>query len=479
MNPLRAALLLACLFATLPAAASQDTRQLDAIPMVATDAASVSAAVAIARDIPRRFAVPQPLTLDVADGAWTTDGDHAVWQLRLFSADARQLAVAVSDIRLPDGGRLSWQPIDGGTPGHDFPDHADGLWWSPFVPGAWGLLTATLPAAGRDTFALTVTTVFHAFVGEGASMAKAAGSCNVDVACPQANAWRLQQAATVRLTIANTALCSGTLVSNTANNGRPLILTANHCGITAGNARSTTALFNFERDTCGSGVGGLSDTVEGADLVGTAVEADTALIVLRSRPPAAFGARYSGWNARPTSQGAPQSGAALHHPDGDVKKISLYGTPARAVDNVQIGGLLGGFQSDAWGVRWTQGTTEQGSSGGGLFDQSGLLVGVLSGGTASCSNLDGEDYFGRLERAFSTSSAIANALDPVGNGTARLSSTSNDGGLPALSDGGGGGGGLSLLAGLAAGLWWRRRRAVAATTATSATARVPRRARST
>ncbi len=442
------------------AVASASVKHLDTLPMLVTDRADVAAAVAEAASQPRTFAVTQALSATVADGRWTLEADEAIWQLRVFSAGADQLALQLEDIALPADASLVWRTPEG-TVSHHYVDNGDGIWWVPFVPGEWGLLEARLATQPPSALTLRIVAVNHGF-DRSIATAKAAAPCNVDVICPQGNAWSTQTRATVRLTINNNILCSGVLVDNTARDGRPLVLTANHCGISANNARSVTALFNYNRSGCGSGTASLEDTVQGATLRGVSVEADTTLIELNRAVPSAFGARFAAWNALPPTEAIPQSGAALHHPDGDVKKISLFGTAARVRENVSISsGLLSGFSVDAWGVNWTQGTTQAGSSGGALFDQSGAVVGVLSGGSASCENLDGEDFFGRLERAFSTSNGIATTLDPVGGGSTRRSG-SGGGGLPPITDGGGGGGGSGLsLAALMLGLWALRRRASA------------------
>ena len=48
---------------------------------------------------------------------------------------------------------------------------------------------------------------------------------------------------------------------------------------------------------------------------------------------------------------------------------------------------------------WDDGTTEGGSSGSGLWDQNGLLVGQLYGGQASCS-FNVNDYYGKFNVSF-------------------------------------------------------------------------------
>ena len=48
-------------------------------------------------------------------------------------------------------------------------------------------------------------------------------------------------------------------------------------------------------------------------------------------------------------------------------------------------------------VQWSQGATEPGSSGAALIDADTCkVVGVLTGGTTTCSIFSGADYFGKL-----------------------------------------------------------------------------------
>ena len=51
-------------------------------------------------------------------------------------------------------------------------------------------------------------------------------------------------------------------------------------------------------------------------------------------------------------------------------------------------------------LRWDDGTTERGSSGCSLFNAEQKVVGVLSGGDASCPDNTGFDLFGKLEVAY-------------------------------------------------------------------------------
>ncbi len=42
------------------------------------------------------------------------------------------------------------------------------------------------------------------------------------------------------------------MINNTAQDGRPLFLTADHCGIWLGNSASVVVYWNFESPNCGN-----------------------------------------------------------------------------------------------------------------------------------------------------------------------------------------------------------------------------------
>lgn len=211
------------------------------------------------------------------------------------------------------------------------------------------------------------------------------------------------------LTRDNSALCTCTLVNNLRQDGRPLILTANHCGIRSSNIASVWAYFNVQKAACsGTSDGPINQVIGARRFLARDTNSDFTLIELANAPPASFNAFYAGWDAR--SGITPQSGSSIHHPAGDDKKISLYSSAARSVENQPIGSVGNSFQVDAWEVRWSSGTTQQGSSGAALWNQNGRAVGMLSGGGASCATPNEPDYFGRLERAWTAGSDCAQQL---------------------------------------------------------------------
>ena len=111
------------------------------------------------------------------------------------------------------------------------------------------------------------------------------------------------------------AACSGAMVNNTANDGTPYFLTANHC---LGNPNTWTYYFNHESATCSGSTGPTDNSISGGTLLLNNGASDVALIELSATPPASWGVEYAGWDASSANH---SSAVGIHHPSGDVKKI--------------------------------------------------------------------------------------------------------------------------------------------------------------
>lgn len=398
---------------------------------------AVAAGIETGKSDSLQFAATVPVNLGVGDGSWDEPVPGiARWRLRLHSEDALSLSLRLESLRLPPGAALSYS----GTQGEDiqgpFRSEANGVLWLPLVRGDQAVLEATMPDAARDQFALHIAEAFHGYrgflPGDGVG-AKGqfgnSGSCNVNAVCEESR-WGPQTRSVVLLTLNNSALCTGTLINNVRQDGRPLILTANHCGIRGSNVTNVRAYFNVQKATCSSVANGpVNQNIAARRFLARDENSDFTLIELANAPPASFNVFYAGWDAR--SGIIPQSGSSIHHPAGDDKKISLFNSAARSVENQPIGSGSNGFSVDAWEVRWISGTTQQGSSGAALWNQDGRAVGMLSGGDAACTNLNGPDYFGRLDRAWTAGSDCGQQLkaqvDPDNIGTLALNGRNSGG----------------------------------------------------
>ena len=233
------------------------------------------------------------------------------------------------------------------------------------------------------------------------------GSCEVNVNCPEGNNWQTQKKGVAEIYIIDGMMggsCTGSLVNNTSNDGTPYFLSADHCGgtVSASDMAQWEFYFNYESDVCvfnsGTEPEPSYNTIVGAVLKSRGPDSggsDFLLIELDCSESDVNDADgyYNGWN-RNTS-GSP-SGVSIHHPAGDIKKISTYTSTLTSAT------YTGCITNGHWYVTWIEtetnhGVTEGGSSGSPIFNNNKLIVGTLTGGGAACDNLTAPDYYGKFD----------------------------------------------------------------------------------
>jgi lysyl endopeptidase len=247
------------------------------------------------------------------------------------------------------------------------------------------------PVAVRGQGRLRVGQVTHAYrdILRFAKGLGDSGSCNNNVICPEGDPWRAQIRSVAIITVGGSGLCTGQMINNCAQDGEPYFLTARHCLPSNQNVGNWVYRFNWNSPSCPLNQNGpTNQTVSGSQLLAQNAGSDVALIKFNNPVPTGYNVHFTGWDK---SGVAPTSSTAIHHPSGDVKKISFDTDPA-------VNGTFGGAQ--CWRIlNWEDGTTEGGSSGSGLWNQDGLLVGQLYGGQASCS-FNVNDYYGKFNVSY-------------------------------------------------------------------------------
>lgn len=367
-------------------------------------------------------------------GIWREDGQTLHWQLRIEADGAQSLSLAFARLRLPHGALLRMRSADGtqalaalsdadnprdGGPLHTALLQADAI-----------VLELSVPAHKREALQLVLDAVVWGYRDPLAAIQAKSGNCNVDAVCPEGNAWRKQIDSVALYTFQGQA-CTGTLL-NTGDNGAdviaPRFATAHHCINTAAAAESVVLYWGYESPVCralGSSANGTALTppayharavqVGGADLVASNADTDFSVLELRSRIPGAARAYYSGWDR---SGAIPSGSVGIHHPQGHAKRITFNTDALQTSRNCLSGNWS--LDDSHWHVSgYELGTTERGSSGSGLWNRdNGLLIGVLSGGSAQCNVPEGSDCYGRLssawEAASSTGVTVRAALDRTG-----------------------------------------------------------------
>lgn len=263
------------------------------------------------------------------------------------------------------------------------------------------------------------------------------GDCNQDVDCditpPGSDPFNIDQVkedvkkSVAMLVTNNNGFCTGSLINNTANNGAPYFITANHCG---NNVAGWAFRFNWRSPTpscsttASSPNGAFNQTASGATLLMNNSGSDTQLVRItdtgffNSNPDVV----WNGWNRSATVFPSMQFG--VHHPSGDIQKVCRDDQGATK----QTTTFNGDPNARMWRVAdWDLGVTEPGSSGSPLFNQEGQLIGVLSGGAAACvgtTDNNAFDIYGRFDIAMSQGTSAANRLsdwlDPSNTGQVTL-----------------------------------------------------------
>lgn len=285
----------------------------------------------------------------------------------------------------------------------------DGQLGTELIPGEEAIIEYYVAPKNNQGF-VQLATVTHGYRTANEFLEKAfgsSGSCNMNVNCPDGLPWTPQRNSAVMLVSGSSGFCSGALINNTQNDGKPYVLTANHC---YSNPATWVFRFNWQAIDCANpGASPTFQSLSGAVLRSRRTPSDFCLVeitggLVNGTVPLDYNPYFSGWD---NSGNIPTATVSIHHPSGDIKKIS-FDDAAPSISQ----GMGSSEANSTWTVEWDRNTTtEGGSSGSPLFDQNHRIIGQLWGGGASCQNLSAPDYYGR----------VSNSWEPAGsNGTNQL-----------------------------------------------------------
>lgn len=392
----------------------------DVEPLIAEDLANAS------KDLPLRVGVSIDADISMENaGTWTDLPMGArLWTLKVKVPGAKALTLGFEDFYLAEGSKLFFynenrkQVLGAFTSENNLENRTFAI---EQVQGEVVYIEYYEPAykksgsAGKTTFHIfDVGYFYREFTDlkpykDTQTRVQESESCEVDINCtPVGDDWQDEKRGVAQITLKSGGewyVCTGSLINNTNSDGTPYFLTAFHCG----EDNTTTAEFNqwifkfkYEAPAAqasGNGTTITSEPTGSRSITGCSKKAsgdisggsDFLLLLLNSTPTAAYEPYYNGWNRSTT---APSNGVGIHHPAGDIKKISTYTTS-------QSGSYTGSATGAHWRLQWRQnangfGVTEGGSSGSPLFDSNGFVVGTLTGGSSYCTATAGYDYYGKI-----------------------------------------------------------------------------------
>ncbi len=384
--------------------------------------------------------------LDEQDRTWQETGTASpIWVMKIRSAGAPSLSFVFRDVYLPKKAEMYlFAPTGFMVMGPIRAEHIHGgVYASDLIYGEEVVLAVRMQSNESATFRLRMDKVIHGYAGRGSRDYGDAAACNIDVNCaPFGNGWELERDAVGLIIYGGNELCSGSLINNACESLVPLFLTALHCidGIDGTNKdqeisqaeqnelSNWTFRFNYDSPDPlaglppgGNNCRGLEPTswltYSGAQYRAGWSNMDFALIELNGSLLGQSSLALAGWDRRNIF---PESSTSIHHPRGDVKKISHDDDPA--ISWSQTNPAL----PDYYEVIFDAGIAESGSSGSPFFNPEHLIIGqqLSVDPFLNCSSTFNTVYFPRLFHSWTgggtSDSRLSDWLDPNGTGVEQV-----------------------------------------------------------
>lgn len=369
-------------------------------------------------------------------GVWTNlpNGDR-IWRLKIKSRDALSLNFIFENLFIPEGATIYMHKPDKSSylGAYTSVNNSESrILGTDLIMGESCIIEYYEPSAVYGQGSLVVSTIVHGyrnislFDNNTVKALNDSGDCNRDIKCltdPEP-LWLNESKSVAMIVVNGNGACTGTLVNNTAQDGKAYFLTANHC---YDNPATWAFRFKWISPTpdCATTANSPAmpsptqfQTANGSVLRARNAGSDFCLVEITNltlQTAQTWGLYYAGWD----KTGAAVNGAVgIHHPSGDIMK---YARENNALTQATFGG------AQTWQIaNWDEGVTEPGSSGSGLWDFNRRLIGQLYGGSAACTGTNDNnqpDFYGRLDISWNGTSAAARLrdwLDPTNSGVGVL-----------------------------------------------------------
>lgn len=366
-------------------------------------------------DMPPRFGYPHKVNYDLNNsGTWyeLPNGDK-IWQLNVVCPNALSVNFCYDKFWIPEGGKFfvyskdkkhtigAFTSVNNKGDRENVQGFATGL-----VYGDDVVLEYYQPKNVTNDAIISIDFIVHGYryIQLGQRNMGNAASCMVNINCEEGQNWQNEKIAVAMILVYGYRYCSGSLINTTDLGQTPFFLTANHCISDYGDAAGNSNLYyysfywNYEAPGCvNPSLEPTHVSTSGATIVANNSYSDFALLRLSEDPQylSNFTPYYLGWDHSGESG---NSGVCIHHPRGDVKKIST-------VDSVPpISTDWNGINYDShWSVGWKStlnghGMTQGGSSGSPLFNAAHRVIGQLHGSNCrDCTNPNGRSKYGKFD----------------------------------------------------------------------------------
>ncbi|MEL6355651.1 MAG: hypothetical protein AAFQ37_01845 [Bacteroidota bacterium] len=376
-----------------------------------------------------RFAAPISLDLSSTDGVWVQhNGINGRWELGFSLAGTHGMALFLDQINLPAGGELLLVNENGSLgPFSEKDISSEGRIFTGFLPGNSVKLVYEGPVFAAEEVAFHLWRADHIYRPNIYLPHKSlldfgdSNACQINANCSEGDGWENEKSGAARTIVVvaeGVGICSGNLINNTAEDGRPLFLTGYHCqdGFTP-----LYDLWRFDFGYRASSCSNPSTEPSFTSYTGALERAgrqESDFLLLEIADPTFDDANhyFAGWDR---SDGAVAGNLIeFHHPMGDIQKVSRDDDGGMSIITGPIT-----WNSEVvtpgnhhFRMTYTAGTFEVGSSGSAVFDDARRIRGQLNGGNPNCPG-ETEAFIGRLFQSWTgggeASNRLSDWLDPL------------------------------------------------------------------
>jgi hypothetical protein len=387
-------------------------------------------------DIPFRFGKGFDTNITLSDGEWQPLENGRLWLMEFQSKGAYSINFVFDNFYLPDSAELYITNKRGTMlygPVTYKQNTKNGYFLTDLIVSDDVIIYIFEPEDKKGQTQLNIKRVVHAYRNLFSNMSYGnlggSESCNNDIACfPD---WdKESDAVALVLLSSGTEWCSGSLLMTANNSFSPYFLSAFHCiDSSADGNLSTTEIsnaenwmfkFQYKMITCGGSSATSGITYNGAKFRAGWNVSDFLLMEMDNSPIGNTEFSWLGWDRTGTT---PTSGSCIHHPAGDVMKISF--------EENQFQMSTWGAVNNHWLLNFDDGVVQKGSSGSPILDQNKRVVGQLHGNQnynqylSFCSQPRAE--YGRFDISWTgggtNTTRLSNWLDPTGIGTLTINTS--------------------------------------------------------
>ena len=356
-----------------------------------------------------RFAAPQRVDISTEkNGTWSISEDQRIWRHHIKAETGKGISALLSNIKMADEAILFAYDVD---KKHLFgPYSAEQLNEAKsFIVGILSgkdmILEIDEPNSTIQKSSFEIKRIDIAYKNEQSFMDPSelaergfgdALSCHINANCPDGDNWNNEKRGVCRVMMVleeGFGWCTGTLMNNARQDGKPYILTAYHC------QDGYTPIwdmwrfdFGFEAIACTTPTTAPTfKSMTGCYIRAGRQANDLLLLELDDAIPKSYNLYFNGWDRQQT---VPTATVSLHHPKGDLKKITYDTQNSTSIFNQPIGwnNNVSTPIGNHFVVYPNKGTLQVGSSGCALFDSNKRVVATLHGGNFSGCSVDNAYY---------------------------------------------------------------------------------------